>query len=75
MQIYADFLSFFFLPNFRVTSAQGTLIDGYLNRPSTEVRPMFMGLWLLRIEIFLYVAEGKEFAVTHFVGDVNRRVA
>ena len=37
MQIYADFLSFFFLPNLRVTSAQGTLIYGYLNRPSTEV--------------------------------------
>ena len=26
MQIYVDFLSFFFLPNLRVTSAQGTLI-------------------------------------------------
>ena len=27
----------YFLPNLRVTSAQGTLIDGYLNQPSTEV--------------------------------------
>lgn len=29
MQIYADFLSFFFLSNLRATSAQGTLIDGH----------------------------------------------
>ena len=29
MQIYADFLSFFFLPNLRATSAQGPLIDGH----------------------------------------------
>ena len=32
MQIYADFLSFFFLPNFRAASAQGLLIYGYLKR-------------------------------------------
>ena len=35
MQIYADFLSFFFLPNLRATSAQGTLIFSYLNQPSS----------------------------------------
>ena len=29
MQIYADFLSFFFLPNLSATSAQGLLIYGY----------------------------------------------
>ena len=29
MQIYAEFLSFFFLSNIRATSAQGTLIDGH----------------------------------------------
>ncbi len=32
LQIYADFLSFFFLPNLRATLAQGLLIDGYLKR-------------------------------------------
>jgi hypothetical protein len=31
MQIYADFLSFFFLPNLRATSAQGTLIFSYFH--------------------------------------------
>ncbi len=35
MQIYADFLSFFFLPNLRATFAQGLLIDGHLNQPSS----------------------------------------
>lgn len=29
MQIYADFLSFFFLSNLRATSAQGLLIDDH----------------------------------------------
>ncbi len=32
MQIYADFLSFFFLPNLSAMSAQGPLIDGHLKR-------------------------------------------
>jgi hypothetical protein len=35
MQIYADFLSFFFLPNLRATSAQGPLIYDHLNQPSS----------------------------------------
>ena len=65
----------YFLPNLSATSAQGLLIYNHFNRPCNEVEPMFMGLWLFRIEIFLYVAEGKEFAVTHFAGDVNGCVA
>ena len=32
MQIYADFLSFFFLSNLSAMSAQGLLIDGHMNR-------------------------------------------
>ena len=44
MQIYADFLSFFFLPNLSATSAQGLLIYNHFNRPCNEVEPMFMGL-------------------------------
>lgn len=41
MQIYVDFLSFFFLANLSATSAQGLLIYDHFNRLSTEFRPIY----------------------------------